>query len=72
MKHMTDITQSWTNFKSAVNSKSLTIQYTQTVDFYYLVAFLTSNLQITCIIYLNNGSDQIDFETNYKPTASII
>lgn len=61
----------WSTFKSFVTDRSLSIQYIQTTDFYYLVASdqyfsLSSSLD-------RNASDQtdiVDFETNYKSNGN--
>jgi hypothetical protein len=61
----------WATIKNFAKTRSLSIQYVQTPDTYYLFAIdglaeLCSQISIT----LPASSDQIDFESNFLPNAN--
>lgn len=60
---------SWSDFKALVTAKGLLIQYTQ-VDNYYSIYAPESPFLWHISLIQDGGSDQIDFETNYKSTAN--
>jgi hypothetical protein len=63
------IVDTWTNYKSLLSSKTMTIQYEESSTDYKLYAPEAGAFLWTII--LNKGtSDATDFETNYKPTAN--
>lgn len=60
----------WNNYKNLViNTKGLLIQYAEYSDYYEI--FASEEQFIWRIVILkDSGSDQIDFETNYKSSAN--
>lgn len=80
------ISSTWTNFKSTVISKALSIQYNDNGSAYTIFAFDDSSVIYTCTIWkgtvpagvisggysqAQNDSDKSNFETNYKPYANM-
>jgi hypothetical protein len=62
---------SWSSFKSIVLSKKLLIQYDEAVSSYYIWAYDQNALyNVTILKTSPTNPDQVDFETNYKPTAN--
>lgn len=61
---------SWTAFKSLVSSKGLLIQYTENTNTYDLYAIESNAFMWYYSLLMDSGSDQIDFETNFKSTAN--
>ena len=59
---------SWTDFKARVVDKKW-VRFTET-DGYYTVTYPDDLGGITCSVLKDSGSDQTDFETNYKPSAN--
>lgn len=61
--------RSWSQFKTLVDSKSLTIQFLEHSGRYDL-SVIDGSYQIRYPLAKNGGADQIDFETNYKVIAN--
>lgn len=61
----------WTNFKSFVSARALSIQYFDLNDHYYLWA-LDGPMIVECKIYKNNAdtADKLDFENNFKSAGN--
>lgn len=57
----------WAQFKSFVDTRYLSIQYTEDSKFYYLKAF-DRDFVLECLLDKNptDNTDLLDFETNYK------
>lgn len=60
---------SWTIFKSFINSRLLAIQYVDDGTTYHIWTS-DSLMSLYTRIPKDGGSDQTDFETNFKPTAN--
>jgi len=69
MNQLLDLT--WNEFKEAISLKVMSIQYVSTSSYYWIKAF-DSQFEIGTAIQISDpkNDDQIDFETNYKPTAN--
>lgn len=59
----------WTSFEAHFTGKSLTIQYIEADDRYYIWAF-DGPMSTSCQVYKDGGADVIDFETNHKANAN--
>lgn len=59
----------WTSFKNFADARLLNIQYLDLFANYYLSAN-DGSFTLNCLIPQNGGSDQTDFETNYKTRHS--
>lgn len=62
--------QSWSAFKSLVTAKALLIQYSETPMYYDIFAPEAGVFLWHTTIQKDGGSDQTDFETNYKANAN--
>lgn len=60
---------SWSIFKKFVDSKNLKVQYVEDDELYFVWTSDTT-LVVTCRILKDNGSDQSEFESNYKNDAN--
>jgi hypothetical protein len=60
---------SWTSFKVYLAEKSGLIQYVQ-FPAYYEIYFFEASFRYVVSIYMDGGADQVDFETNFKPSAN--
>jgi hypothetical protein len=60
----------WAEFKSAVDTRTLTIQYIEHSSYYDLSAF-DGSLDMQCILHKDGSADQIDFDDNYKTNSNI-
>lgn len=61
----------WSEFKSLVNAKKTSIQFSESESSYQL--FLIDGLfQVQCTLFKTTpeNADQLDFETNYKPVSN--
>lgn len=68
---MREVNLSWTTFKSTVSSKGLAMQYIDTGDNYDIWAVEGSDTYRAVIIQTSPaGTDQSDFENNYKDDAN--
>ena len=61
----------WGTLKGFVTTYALSIQWVDLGTLYYLKAFQNS-FEVECYLVKDGGSDQTDFETNYKTTGNII
>ena len=59
------IVYSWSIIKAFATNRSLSIQWIDLTDSYYLIA-IQENLQLEYNMPKDSGSDQSDFETNFK------
>ena len=66
---MPDIVLTYTNFKSLVTAKGLLPQYADNGNQYNVFA-IESNILWECFVVKDGGSDQTDFETNYRSTCN--
>lgn len=66
---METINIGWTEFRAFIVARAAFTQYVQTNDTYYLFAF-DYPMAVSCVMPMDNSSDQADFETNFKPTAN--
>lgn len=73
-------TMDWNNFKTFTQGNTLTILYKNTVyycsndpnvpdQFSYSLETAYNGIEFYCTIIKDGGQDQIDFETNFKPSA---
>lgn len=62
---------SWTDFKTNITDRNLPVQYYTEGIQYHVLAF-DGPMTFKCIVEKDEtpGADQVDFETNYKPTAN--
>jgi hypothetical protein len=60
---------SWNTFKELVSAKGLLIQYTQVSNYYDIYAPESPFLWHVVLVQ-DGGTDQTDFETNYKSSAN--
>ena len=60
----------WASFKSLVATKGLAIQYTENTNTYDLFGPEAGSFMWHYTMLMDGGSDQTDFETNFKPTAN--
>jgi hypothetical protein len=60
---------SYTQWKNLLSANNLNAQYTESPSSYNLFA-IEYNISWETRIVKNGGSDQVDFETNYKSTAN--
>ena len=69
---MRTIQQGWTTFKTTVADKELDMQYVVTDTNYYDIWGEESSVEYQCRIKIETpaGTDQSDFETNYKSNAN--
>jgi len=67
--NMMDIA-TWADFKSLVTSKALLIQYSDLGDRYQIYAPEARTFLWHTVLLKDSGSDQTDFETNYKAKAN--
>lgn len=58
---------SWSNFKGIISAPNML--YADLSGNYY-ISGSTANANYTCKIIKNGGSDQTDFEANYKSSAT--
>lgn len=63
------LVDTWSDYKSLLSSKTLTIQYSESATDYSLYA-PEANSFLWSIILNKGTADATDFETNYKPTAN--
>lgn len=61
--------KTWTQFKYLIDNSRLQWEFVEEDNSYHLRG-IQGTLMYTCIIIKDNGSDQIDFETNYKSSPS--
>lgn len=61
---------SWGTFKSLIATKGLLIQYTQAINTYEIYGPEASSFMWHYSMLMDNGSDQTDFETNFKANAN--
>jgi len=59
----------WAIFKSLVDTKSLSIQYVDLTESYYLKLF-DGLFNLDCVVNKDGGADQTDFEANYKTVGN--
>jgi hypothetical protein len=65
---MAQITLSWSDFKASVDRHKLNIFYIETSTHYYLFGYTLPDgkTELLSTVSKDSGSDQTDFETNYK------
>lgn len=61
----------WSDFKSFVNSRILSIQWLDIDGNYYIYA-TDDSFELECVLPQDGGSDQSDFETNYKSKGNLV
>lgn len=61
---------SWAAFKSLISTKVLLIQYIESTNTYEIYGPEANSFMWHYSLLMDGGSDQTDFETNYKPTAN--
>lgn len=66
-----EVRKSWSDLKTVVSNKNLALQYEDDGSFYRVFAF-DKSICYRCDIYQEDpaGTDQDDFETNYKDDAN--
>lgn len=60
---------SWSDFKTLVDQKNISIQYIEYIDFYEL-SLVDGSYVIGCNLLKDAGPDQTDFEDNYKDNGN--
>lgn len=60
----------WTTYKGLLSTKGMAVQYVEFSDRYELYAAEAGIFTWRFSLAKSGGSDQTDFETNYKPTAN--
>jgi hypothetical protein len=55
----------WSTFKSIVDANKLSYKYVDIDDYYWIKAY-DGKFEFGCAIFKDSGSDQTEFETNYK------
>lgn len=61
----------WPEMKTLIDSKSMNVQFIELANFYIVKAFDgLSIFVLEAFVDKDGGSDQIDFEANYKPSAN--
>lgn len=66
---MQQINLDWSNFKNFVDSRSVSIQYLELNDSYYLFAF-DGLFSVNCFVPTSDSVTILDFENNYKSAAN--
>lgn len=61
--------KTWATFKSFVDAREVSIQWLDLDDHYYMYA-IDGAFTLRYIMKKDNGSDQTDFETNYKDAGN--
>lgn len=66
---MIRVTYTWTRFKAKVVESNFIISYGYMSDNYYLYAG-NSDFELSCVILHDDTDNRLDFEDNYKDTAT--
>lgn len=71
---MASIPLTWTQFKEAVDERSLIINYLNIDGNYMLYAYhgAHSQVELSCVVPQDEGADVVDFESNYQGSAILI
>jgi hypothetical protein len=64
-----DITLPWSDFKNELSNRNIPITTYGIFNNNYYVAANDGLLQFSCLIPLDDGEDQLDFENNYKANS---
>jgi len=69
---MTTLDCAWTSFKEIATKKNLSIQYEEVTDRHYNIFTVDGIITYQCRIAIEDpaGSDQVDFQDNYKEEAN--